>query len=156
MEQKRVTPAEPYQFGNLGSHGRASGMLIRQYQFPDIYDASEEKRSADSDRLMFANFERYWDCCARAFDGSKIDFDRWVRTKASDQQILDLLIELMLEQEETAGIAWTGYRVLATINRMNGNVVYHLQLFAKKPGSTTEVYTGENAPNVLPGPRSGE
>lgn len=57
----------------------------------------------------------------------------------------------MLKADKT--IAWSGYRVLGTVNRGNGYPVWTLEIFAKGPDSDTEVYTGQVAPNVLSGPR---
>lgn len=141
---RRVLTAEPYRSGELGSFGKASSMLIRQFQFPDTYHESDRFVSADDDRL------RGWDYkhTRRAFSEhtgcGELALERWVNG-ATDAQILAFLCDVL---KAAADAEWTGYRILGTVNRSSGYVVWSLQLFAKHPESATQVYSGRNAPNV--------
>jgi hypothetical protein len=69
--------------------------------------------------------------------------------RAKDQQVIDFLVDVLKADKS---VTWTGYRVLGTVNRSNGHPVWTLEIFAKDLKSDTEVYTGQDAPNVLTKP----
>lgn len=56
-ELRRVHPATPYEYGQMGSFGSADHMLIRQFQYPDIYSEKDLIVSVDHDRLIQRDFE---------------------------------------------------------------------------------------------------
>lgn len=138
-----VMKANPYEHDNLGSFGRAEYMLLRQFKFPNVY-------SRDVDQMITADHDRCytWDYnhARRAFQkhvGGDMSLGSWVRT-APHKNVMDFLKDILLAD---SGVKWTGYRVMGTVNRSNGYPVWSLQLFAKVD-KDTEVYSGENAPNV--------
>lgn len=145
MNKINVGRAEMYNDSELGSFGTASGMYIRQFEFPETYDRNSEKfLSLDHDRLL------QWDhahasMCFREYTGTgDVGFATFARQSA-DKNVM-AFIRAVTKADET--INWTGYRILASVNRATGYVVWTLQLFAKNPKGSTKVYTGENAPNV--------
>ena len=146
-----VYQAESYRFGEMGSFGKASGMLLRQSKFPDTYTDDELVWSSDHDRVIDWDYEHWKKCVEQARDSMKNGgLENWFQNgKVSD--ILAFLIDALKANEEGtdyADIKWTGFRVLGSVNRSNGYPVYSLQLFAKKRGSKTKVYSNSNAPNV--------
>ncbi len=142
--------AEPYEGARLHSLGDAESMLIRQFQFPHVYDEAQDDFLADySDRLMSRSLRRVQNCFKNHTGHGDQNFVPWAES-ATDQEIMDFLIEVL----EAPHRNWTGYRILGSVHRGNGQSVWHLQLFRRGPTSSTKLYTGPDAPNVLPGPRS--
>ncbi len=41
--QEKVYQAEAYRYGEMGSSGNASCMLIRQFEFPESFDSAMDK-----------------------------------------------------------------------------------------------------------------
>lgn len=144
-----VYPAEQRRSGAMGSLGNASCMYLRQFKFPHTYDAREKKMQTDHDHLMQCDHERTHECFKRHTGTGELALQGWL-DKAKDEQVLAFLVDVL--QADTS-VAWTGYRVMGTVHRGNGFPVYTLELFAKHPESDTVVYTGPNAPNILPGTR---
>jgi len=145
----QVQSAEPYRYGELGSLGRASGMLIRQFQFPSKYSPEDKFISADGDRCLQWDHDHARRCFTEHTGKGELGLGDWVG-RATDEQMITFIVDLL---KADASVEWTGYRVLGTVNRSNGFPVWTLQLFAKHPDSDTEVFTGPGAPNVLKGPR---
>lgn len=139
----RVHPAIPYGPG-LYSLGDAQGMLLRQYRFPDTYDARDTFWAADHDRLDFTYACR---CFQRHLDGQGPGaFRGWLRRKSTTpEEVFALLKDLL---QPPAEVVWTGFRVLGSVHLGNGETIYTMALFAKHPDSGTKVYSGERAPNV--------
>lgn len=148
-EKQTVYPAEPKRYNAMGSFGKASYMLIRQHQFPHTYSQQDEIISADSDRCFQWDHDHARRCFNQHTGGGQLDLQRWVED-ATPEEVIAFLADLL-----KAGPAsrWSGFRVLGTVNRGNGYAVWTLQLFRKHPESTTEVFTGESAPNILDRPR---
>jgi hypothetical protein len=143
--QKQVNSAKPYKLANMGSHGKASSMFIRQFNFPDTYnDELDSYESNDHDLIMRTDSEHSYECFKRHTHSTELLFETWA-LKAYDQKIIIFLKDIM---RADSAINWTGYRIRGTVNVDNGFPVWTLELFAKHPNSDTVVYTGEKAPNV--------
>lgn len=141
----RVLPARPYQAGALGSMGKASSMIVRQYQFPHEYQEYEKFAFADHDRCIQANYDKAMACIRKHTQSGNLGLESWF-LKSSDEKILTFLIEFLDAKD---GTNWTGYRIRGTINQSDGGAIWSLELFAKAPGSSTAVYTGtKDVPNV--------
>lgn len=138
----RVYVAEPYRYGALGSLGDAQYMLIRQYRFPLNYTESDKYMSADSDRCFQRNYDHARQCFQKYTKTGEGGLESWVRG-ASDEEIINFLKDIL---KADSAIQWTGYRILGTVRRDNGYVVWSFQLFANISG--IKVYTGPAAPNV--------
>jgi len=151
LAQNRVYLAEPYQYGEMGSLGKASGMLIRQFHFPFEYtDNMDQLLHADHDRLYQQDYKRASECIKKHTGTGELGLGSWAMG-ATDDEILAFLKEIL---EADQDVNWTGFRILGTVHRSNGGPVWSLQLFAKSPDTDTEVFSGQNAPNVLSGPRN--
>ncbi len=147
--REQVIQAEPYNSNDIGSLGKATHMLIRQYEFPDTYVRNKDQvTGADHDRLLMEDYTRFHEITAK--HEVKDSIGGWIR-KVKPEVALAFIVE-MLSGIVTQEQGWTGFRVLATTNRMNGNTVYTLELFKKHPDTGTKVYTGEDAPNVKASP----
>lgn len=150
----QVYPAEPYQSCNLGSFGKANGMLLAQFNFPDTYEESERMASMYSDHLdeqqpdHVARCLRRYGLHYRSFDSCSENFEGWVRNLQREQLITFIAEVLGVVGEAT----WTGCRVTGEVVG-NGHALFHFMLFARDPSGNTSVYTGTPAPNVLQGPR---
>lgn len=148
-EMKRVYPAEPYRPGEMGSFGKASYMLIRQFNFPDTYTEYEKHHFWDSDRCFSNDYGNTRRCFTQHTGTGEMGLENWLR-QAKDQKVINFLVDVLKADKS---VKWTGYRVLGSVNRGNGYPVWTLELFAKDPRSNTNVYTGQVAPNVLTKPR---
>lgn len=140
----RVHTAQPYQYGEMGSFGKASYMLIRQFQFPDTFAEDEKHHFWDHDRCYGEDYKNAQRCFSEHTGRGDLAIERWIQN-ANNKQIFNFLIDILKADKN---VVWTGYRVLGTVNRGNGCPVWTLELFAKNPKSQTKVYTGPDAPNV--------
>ena len=150
-DTKEVFLAEPKDMSRNFSLGNASYMLLRQYKFPHIYsDHLDKLTDNDHDRCFDQDFEHATKCLKQHTGKTgKYAIGDWIE-KASDRQIIAFLTDILKVGKEAT--KWTGYRIMVTITPSGGSV-WTLQLFAKNPNSKTIVYTGEKAPNILPGRR---
>lgn len=140
-----VVPAYPNYPDALSSRSQASGILIRQYQFPLEYDDKLDRLvGVDHDRLVGRDGGRAERCFRRHTRIGEQCLDEWLK-RATDEAVIAFLCDLM--QEERVG--WTGYRVRGSVHQGNGWRVWRLELFAKHPTSSTRCYTGSLAPNVV-------
>ena len=139
-----VFQAEPYQYGEMGSLGKASYMLLRQFQFPNEYEEKDTLISADHDRCLMWDYAHVCECFKKHMNTGEMGLGHWINS-AFDEKVIDFLKDILKADTE---VVWTGYRVMGTVNRSNGYPVYTLELFAKHAESKTTVYTGANAPNV--------
>lgn len=145
-----VYPAEAYRSNALGSFGNASYMLIRQHQFPCSYDENRDVMAGqDHDRILEQKYEHGRRCFTQHTGTGELAFENWV-TRATPEQVLEFLKDI-LEADNT--VTWTGFRILGTVNRSSGYTVWSLLLFAKHPQTTTEVFDGKNAPDLIFGSR---
>lgn len=139
-------------FGNLGSFGRGEYVLMRQIDFPDSYDPRDQIHSADHDRIMaWHGLAHVQDCCQKYTGTGDMGIGNWAKTAAANL-VLDFCVA-MLQADPT--VQWTGCRILGTVNRSNGYVVWSIQVFAKHSESNTKVYSGTTAPNVQIGSPDG-
>jgi hypothetical protein len=146
----KVYPAEPYEYGRMGTFGKASNMLIKQYCFPDTYDEKDQILRADHDRCKQWDYEHATGCIKKHTGWGEMGIGGWVE-KSNHEKVFAFLKDILKADEK---VAWTGYRVTGSVNRSNGYPVFSLELFSKHPESDTKVYSGVTAPNVLPGPRT--
>lgn len=135
--------------GDMGSLGMAANKLIRQFNFPLHYEDDEPLLHADHDRVIQWDHEHAMAAFKRHMNTGDMVLASWARS-ASDKRVMALLEDLLKvkESENYSDVKWTGYRITGTVNRSNGYPVYSLWLFAKRKDSETEVFTGEDAPNV--------
>lgn len=143
-DKRRVMAAKPYEPWELGSLGKASYMILRQFQFPDFYSSNDEICTADHDRCMDWDHDHASRCFNQHTGTGEMGLAGWLE-RASDEQVLAFLIDI-LKLDPNRG--WTGYRVMGSVHRGNGYNVWTLQVFAKHPDSDTPVFTGRDAPNV--------
>jgi hypothetical protein len=145
-----VDKAEPYRVCAMQSYGNASRMLIAQYNFPCLYVYDLDiLESQDSDRIISRDYSKAMSCMLRHTGrGSDFEIESWLRD--SDRHKIMAYIKEMLGVDPM--INWTGFRVLGTVGGRGQNV-WRYQLFYKHPKTNTEVYTGLDAPNILPGLR---
>lgn len=143
----QVSKAQPFEYDQMGSFGNASGMILRQYRFPDTYTNKEKIETADHDRIVsYFGHEHWGECIQKAkWHMKNSGFERWLQEGAPDG-ILSFLVDVL---KLDSNIKWTGFRILGTVNRSTGYPVYSLQVFAKDPKSKTKVYSNLNAPNVI-------
>jgi hypothetical protein len=147
---QRVYQAEAYRYDSLGSFGNASYMLIRQHQFPNVYDADRDKFTAwDDDRVFQNDYEHARRCYTEHTGTGEMGLESWLR-KTTPQQAIDFIVDMLKAERK---VKWTGFRVMGTVNRATGYVVWTLEIFAKHPQSTTAVYDTESAPNLIRGSR---
>lgn len=148
--KNRVFTAEAFYPGAMGSLGDASGMLLRQYKFPDTYAEKDTIAGADHDRII--SWDRdHWDACIekyRKIIGER-SLDYWAQY-GKPKDILAFLSDIFSSKSmsDYKDITWTGFRILGTVNRSSGYPVYTLQLFAKHKDTKTKVYSTPMAPNV--------
>jgi len=140
--ERRVSHAEPYRFGAMHySNPRpANNMLIRQFEFPDIYEERDKFWNAYGDRLPYEQRKAAGD---RHLPKAK-NYLNWLRD-ADPLAILAYLKDLLKASNE---LVWTGFRVTGYVNRASGYEVYYYCLFAKHPESKTKTYSGDRAPNI--------
>lgn len=141
MKKAKVDLAVPYQIGHLTNY-----VLVRQFKFPFIYDMElDELIIRDHDVIMNKEWTRT-NKCLQKHTGNEVMFLKGWIEKNTDEKILTFIKDFLGANDV---INWTGYRVLSLINESKGNTFWRLELFAKHPDSRTEVYSGEDAPNVI-------
>lgn len=149
MSVRMIRPAEAYREGALQSVGNAAQMYIRQFNFPgNDVDEKDMLLTRDHDHLLLHDIDRVETCIEEHTGNTDYYLGGWVRS-TTDEKIIGFLIDVL---SADIHVNWTGYRILGSVGG-NGYPVWTLQLFAKHPESKTEVFTGPNAPNVLPGRR---
>lgn len=143
----RVLIAERFFEYKLESLGDANAMLIRQYRFPDTYDEAKDKYTqVDHDRMVYDNIQKAYDCFQKHTGTGEMSFHRWA-LKVKPTEVIAFLMEYMPECN-VKEMKPTGFRILATKNRMNGFTVWGFELFQRGKDSNTPVYSSEKAPNV--------
>ncbi len=149
---ERVYQAEAYRYGAMGSLGDASYMLLRQHQFPDMFDASLDQMTGwDHDRIMQQQYEHGTRCFKEHIGTGEMGLEYWLKKKeATPEAVIAFLVDIL---KADRNIKWTGFRIVGSVHRGNGYPVWTLQLFAKHPESATVVYNTENAPNLIRGSR---
>lgn len=144
----QVLMAKPYHYDAMSSTGNASSMLLRQSNFPNTYDKRDVHTNADHDRCMGWDYKHALAACQKHMHTGDMGIGHWVQNLASHDEVIAFFVDILKADEQYPGVKWTGFRLLGTVNRSNGFPVYTLELFAKHPDTDTEVYTGQDAPNV--------
>lgn len=144
MPKVEVFKANPYEPYSMHSLGNANCMLIRQHEFPFIYNDSLDVMAGqiDHDRL---NYSRAIECFRRHTGTGDGGFQSWAQN-SEPPKMLSFLEDIL--EKHNPSVPWSGFRILGTVNRSNGGSVWHLELFAKHPKSGTKVYSEFSAPNV--------
>jgi hypothetical protein len=120
-------------------------MLMVQHQFPNTYDETRDALTgADSDRISGWDYEHARRCCKEHTNSGDQGIGYWAQ-RQPPEKVLVFLKDLL---KADPAKEWTGFRVLGTVHRSNGFVVWSLELFAKHPETDTPVYSGSCAPNV--------
>jgi|GEM_PF-4416606 len=143
MKKGRVEIASLYHADTL-----INNVLVQQSNFPFIYDADLDILiGKDNDTLLKIKPKRTDKCFLQHTENDEKFLRKWL-TERPDEKIINFIKDLI---EADSEVEWTGYRILAAINPSKGNTYWRFELFSKHPKSTTAVYSGELAPNVLSG-----
>ena len=150
-QTRSVCSAQPYRKGatdpDCPTIKQANYMLLRQYQFPDSYSGELDELIAKSHDMCFAMNPAYvYECFLNIVGGDDIYLEQW-GLQASNDDIFDFIIKMLGVDGEP--INWTGYRITGTIYTHASRPSWALELFSKHPRSTTKVYSGGVAPNVM-------
>jgi len=152
--KSKIRKAEGHSWGEMGSFGKASNMLMRQFNYPAEYDNKKDVlRSADSDRLLDWDYAGFRATLKKHLGHGEMSIGELIRATdsagnyiMSDADVFAFIKEALKTEEQNPGVEWTGYRVTGTVNRSNGYPIFTLSLFANLSG--VEVYSGDFAPNV--------
>ena len=141
MKKGRVEIASKYHVNTL-----INNVLVQQFNFPFTYEADLDVLiGEDNDTLLKIKPKRTARCFLQHTEYDEKFLRKWLKD-CSNEKVIDFIKDLI---EADSEIEWTGYRILATINPSKGNTYWRFELFSKHPNSSTAVYTGELAPNVL-------
>lgn len=144
-------------YGDTSSLGDAAYKLVDQHNFPNVFDSeTDDLLSADHDRMMQWDLAHFRQCCQDYVGSGECAIPQWVSCNKPKRvvQFLKALFKVEEQKDRYAGLKWVGYRVMVTVNRSNGYQVYSLELFGKRPGSKTKLYSGPHATNVnMPMPK---
>lgn len=135
MKKNLVILAVPYQSEVFELYGNASYMLIRQFKFP--FDFREDEKLISIWSNQFQQYDATF--FAKSFSNSNQTFEYWLR-RAEEKNIL-IFLKKLLKLDEV--VVWSGFRVLGTITESK-QILFTFEVFSKRPGSNTKVYTGEN------------
>jgi hypothetical protein len=137
-----VDKAQPYNCTAMGTFGNASGMLIKQFKFPLTFESEKDKINvAFLDRIEGWRMEEAQNCLKKyGLAGHGIHFT--IR-EMSDQKVFDFVCEIMQVERSS----YTGFRILGGVQN-SGHPWFCFQLFAKHPDTDTQVFSGDDAPNV--------
>lgn len=127
--------------GDLGTFGNASYKLISQHEFPHIYDTDKDiLLNVDHDRL---DLRRIY----RDYNFRDVDLGKNIASAGFETAFKVLKEIFSMVYDDVYKPIWTGYRIMGTVDKSNGFVVWSLCLFAKV-NPETKVYSGYDAPNV--------
>lgn len=153
---REVLMAEAYDPSEMGSLGKASLMLLRQWRFPHRYneERGDYVTSADHDRIN--SWGDRWKLANDLIpmDGNwKVGIERFI-TQFPTAKVFEFVKTAMIDPKSDAPARdWYGFRILGTVRRDNGYPIYSLELFArgqtaKGNPTRTPTYSGPFAPNV--------
>ncbi len=141
----RVEAAERFRSGALIPNGNAINMLVRQFQFPDVYNENLDVMiSHDHLDCLEKDLRHVRDCFIKYTGRAELGLSEWL-TFATDINVLQFLIELLKADQS---FTWTGYRITGTSKPDSWCLIWNFQLFAVHQDSKTEVYNNAQAPNV--------
>lgn len=143
---QKVFIAKPYTTNCMSSLGKASGVIIRQHNFPFEYDEILDKIwTNDYDRVIEQKYSQVILCIKRHIGTGELEIENWVRN-SSVKKIISFFVDFL---QALTDIKYNGFRILGSVNRSNGYIVYTIQLFYKHPDSKTKTYSEDyNVPNV--------
>ena len=135
----RVSEASPYQPGRMGSLGDADNMLLRQFQFPEAYNAAKDVMlQADHDRCFQWNYDLSREVFTKYLHTGEHNLPSWLRENSTtDKKVISFLKEILAAGYDAGKLPkakWTGYRITYTVNRSNGFPVYSFALFSNRSG----------------------
>jgi hypothetical protein len=144
--KRTVLIAQNYDPSEMGSFGKASYMILTQYNFPFNYDDDLDKIiSADDDRIFSWDYSYARKVYNKYLKTGELHLREWCTTN-KPEKVLAFCKEIL---KADTSIDWNGYRILYTVNRSNGYPVFSIQLFYKHPDSDTKVYSKiYDVPNV--------
>jgi hypothetical protein len=142
----KVFTAVRYTPGALSSLGQGRNVFLRQFNFPLVYDERDRMVYLDHDRVIQHRGEKARECFQRHIGTAEMGLQSWLEKEGvTDQRVLDFLLDLTELKSEAN---WTGYRITSTVHQGQGFPIWQIEIFAKHPDTSTEVFTGEDAPNV--------
>lgn len=144
----QVILAEPFRFMALSSLGDATFMLLRQHKFPLEYAENVDVlTTADHDRCLMWDYKHATACFEKHLKTGELGLPGWLgKDDVTDEDVMAFLKDILKAEEHYPGVKFTGYRIMGTVNRSNGQSVFTLELFCNK--SRTKTYSGSNSPNV--------
>lgn len=142
---KQVFTARASRRNDLGTVLDDERRLLRQFQFPHVFDDREGYLAVEHDRLLRLDPDHVLQCFKVHTNRVELIFHRWLEMEStSDEKVLAFLVEVMKADHASS---WTGYRIMGAMCR-NDFPIWSFEIFAKDPESGTLVYTGHDAPNV--------
>jgi hypothetical protein len=131
-KQVQVELANPYRACALGSLGNADRMLVRQFKFPASYNEDLDRMlSLRHDPTSCQDYLKASGCFKKHTGANEMCFEQWAKESSNDE--IFKFLEDILNADNS--IKWTGYRILGTVNKANGFLIWTLELFSKHPGS---------------------
>ena len=138
--------ASPFNAKQTGVFGRADQMLIRQYNFPWEYPSEEHDCLTKPSQGLTEYREEFWEETIKAYGIKPDGLGQWFVSKETPtEKILECVILLLAEKVDPTK-KWTGFRILGTTGK--AGMLFIFELFAQPEGSSTLVYSENEAPNV--------
>lgn len=136
MKMVNVYKVEAYQPWRMGSFGDASNMLLRQFNFPERYDADVDVMTqADHDRCFSWDFKHTREVFTKYLKTGELYLPTWLeKQETTDEVVMSFLKEMLNTEKNHPGVEWTGFQITYTVNRGNGYPVYSFMLFCNKSG----------------------
>lgn len=120
-----IVIAQQYRPDNMGPTGNAKNMLIKQYQFPLVFES-------DQDELYSVYFDQVQEQYPQDTKSCLNNYKIRVRTmeddllETEDTVLMDFLCTLLKVERKK----YTGYRILGTVSA-TGHAHYKFELFSK-------------------------
>lgn len=129
----KILGSIPFRPNALNYWSNVSGMLIRQFQFPREYNPEKEMLiSVDDDQLQHMDEDRFKSCLEEHTGSGIGGLTDWA-LKASSEQIFEFLKDIFKNiPSARQPTNWTGFRILGSVHRAYGHVIYTLELFGHK------------------------
>ncbi len=99
--------------GDMGSLGKASNKLIKQFNFPLQYEDDEQMLQADHDRMFEWDYKHATNTFKHHMNTGELGLPAWAR-RVGGEQVMALLKDLFKVDETYPGVEWTGYRITGT------------------------------------------
>ena len=141
-----VELATPFKENQSGTFGLADQMIIRQYNFPWEYPTSEYKCLTEKKQGLLVYREEFWEKIIAKYKVKPAGLGKWfVDKQTPPEKILECVVQLLSEKVDVTR-KWTGFRITATSGKFGP--LFSFELYAQPEGSTTLVYSENDAPNV--------